>query len=339
MALPLIPVAIAMGITAAWGAYKGGKAISDHSEAKDINDSASFTVQHSTEELDRSRDMCEQALEKLGRTKYDALTINIYNFIKVFEQIKNVELEQDQRLEELKIAEFSNVVLKKLEQDITFLNSSGIAVAGGAAVGAMTAFGAYSGTMALASAGTGTAISSLSGAAATNATLAWLGGGTLASGGFGVAGGALMLNAMWAGPALAIAGWYMGNQAEKKLNDAKSNQELALKFKEDASIAITLTDNISEIAVNSVNLLSQLRKYSRRTTKALEKVIQNVGTDYQQYDQTAKETVLKSLKLVQLLKAVIDTPILNEKGELLGDANTKIENIRAASLTIIGSST
>lgn len=38
-------------------------------------------------------------------------------------------------------------------------------------------------------AGTGTAIASLSGATATNATLAWVGGGTLASGGLGVAGG------------------------------------------------------------------------------------------------------------------------------------------------------
>ncbi len=42
-------------------------------------------------------------------------------------------------------------------------------------------------------AGTGVAIGSLSGAAAKSATLAWLGGGSLASGGFGVAGGTLVL--------------------------------------------------------------------------------------------------------------------------------------------------
>lgn len=45
-----------------------------------------------------------------------------------------------------------------------------------------------------ATAGTGTAISSLSGAAATNATLAWLGGGSLASGGYGVAGGMIAMS-------------------------------------------------------------------------------------------------------------------------------------------------
>ena len=41
----------------------------------------------------------------------------------------------------------------------------------------------------LGTASTGTAISTLSGAAATKATLAWLGGGALAAGGWGVAGG------------------------------------------------------------------------------------------------------------------------------------------------------
>ena len=45
-------------------------------------------------------------------------------------------------------------------------------------------------------ASTGTAISSLSGVAARNATLAWLGGGTLAAGGLGIAGGAIVLGAI-----------------------------------------------------------------------------------------------------------------------------------------------
>ncbi len=44
-----------------------------------------------------------------------------------------------------------------------------------------------------ATASTGTAITTLSGAAATNATLAWFGGGSIAAGGSGVAGGAVVL--------------------------------------------------------------------------------------------------------------------------------------------------
>jgi len=60
---------------------------------------------------------------------------------------------------------------------------------------------ASAGTLALvttyATAGTGTAISSLSGAAATNAGLAWLGGGTVASGGGGMAWGAAALGGVF----------------------------------------------------------------------------------------------------------------------------------------------
>lgn len=52
-------------------------------------------------------------------------------------------------------------------------------------------------------AGTGTAISSLSGAAASNAAMAWLGGGTVASGGGGMAAGAAVLTG---GAVIVIAG-------------------------------------------------------------------------------------------------------------------------------------
>lgn len=55
-------------------------------------------------------------------------------------------------------------------------------------------------------AGTGVAISTLSGAAATNASLAVLGGGTVAAGGGGVATGALVLSGGTAAVALAAAG-------------------------------------------------------------------------------------------------------------------------------------
>lgn len=333
MVLPVIPVAIGMGVSALWGLYKGGKAVKDNSTAKDINASAQEIINTANKSLEASREICEQALEELGQKKYDALTKNIHSFVNVFGQIKNVELSQDQSLEKLKIAEFSNEVLEDLKKEISFLTSSSLGVLGGSATGAMAAFGAYSGTMAFA-AGTGASISTLSGAAATNATLAWLGGGTLASGGFGMAGGAMMLNVITIAPALAIAGWYMGNQAEKILNDAKSNKELALKYKEDARTTVTFTDGITEIAVNSLEILSMLRKASRRSTNALKNITLEKGFDYQKYEQSDKEAVLRSLKLVQLLKAVIDTPILNEKGELLGDASSNINNIKKVALSM-----
>ncbi len=65
----------------------------------------------------------------------------------------------------------------------------------------------------LGTASTGTAISALSGAAATKATIAWLGGGALAAGGLGIAGGTAVLGVV------AVCGAY----GAKKLYDRVTN--------------------------------------------------------------------------------------------------------------------
>jgi hypothetical protein len=91
--------------------------------------------------------------------------------------------------------------------------------------GGMVAIGASAGTVVTvasmigATASTGTAIGTLSGAAATNAALAWLGGGTLAAGGGGVAAGAAIVTAVsTAGIGLAVVGaGVIGHQIWKNM--------------------------------------------------------------------------------------------------------------------------
>ena len=74
-------------------------------------------------------------------------------------------------------------------------------------------------------ASTGTAISSLSGAVATKAALAWLGGGALSAGGAGIAGGQALL--ALAGPiGWGIAGTSVGLSA---IFQGHKNKELAEK--------------------------------------------------------------------------------------------------------------
>lgn len=88
-------------------------------------------------------------------------------------------------------------------------NSTGTVIAGsGAALGAGVATYGSTAAMAIATtfgtASTGTAISSLTGIAASNAALAWLGGGTAAAGGGGIAAGSAFL--ALAGPIGAAIG-------------------------------------------------------------------------------------------------------------------------------------
>jgi transcriptional regulator with XRE-family HTH domain len=89
----------------------------------------------------------------------------------------------------------------------------------GAALGSASAYGAFTAAAAFGTASTGTAIGSLSGVAATNATMAVLGGGSLAAGGAGMAGGTMLLMGIVATPiaALAAAGaFYMVRKNRKK---------------------------------------------------------------------------------------------------------------------------
>lgn len=79
----------------------------------------------------------------------------------------------------------------------------------GAAVGTFIAVGGKSAAMTVATtfgtASTGTAISSLTGVAATNAATAWIGGGAIAAGGGGMAAGTVVLTAIpFVGGAIAL---------------------------------------------------------------------------------------------------------------------------------------
>lgn len=321
-----IPLIIGLGIGAV-GLYKTGKAIVDNSDANDINDSAKDISNDAQNRLNASKAQCEKRLKDLGQTKATAYEVNISQFIETFSQIKNVDFEFSS-LGDRSIKDF-DVALAEMKEGVDFVLETGLGAGGGALAGALTTFGAYNGTMALAAASTGTAISSLSGAAATNATLAWLGGGTLASGGMGVAGGTLALGALAAGPALLVAGWYMGSKAESKLNDARSNKAEAEKFAADCNAAIALTDGIANVASIATQILSLLRKHSRRSVKALREMLNTAGTDYALYNENEKKLVLRNVKIMQLMKTVIDTPILDKEGNLLGDAQQNLNLINA----------
>lgn len=139
---------------------------------------------------------------------------------------------------------------EKLKTDV--LNIKNVIGGGVASLvgGALAGFGAYGGVGLLATASTGTAISTLSGAAATNATLAWLGGGSLASGGLGVAGGTMVLGGLVTGPALAVAVWVMASSAEKAKNDAYTNLNKARAIEKSNKTIILQLEKVSRYQID-----------------------------------------------------------------------------------------
>jgi len=98
----------------------------------------------------------------------------------------------------------------------------------GAIAGGTLAIGSWALVGALGTASTGTAISTLYGIAATNATLAWFGGGALAAGGAGMTGGMAVLGGIAAIPMIYIAAKGTNKKA-KDFEDEKNKLDDAIK--------------------------------------------------------------------------------------------------------------
>lgn len=96
--------------------------------------------------------------------------------------------------------------------------SSFLHASAGAVSGSSLAIGSWTMVTILGTASTGTAIGTLSGVAAFNATLAWFGGGALAAGGAGMAGGMMVLGGIVAFPFIILWGFSIHKKA-KKLED------------------------------------------------------------------------------------------------------------------------
>lgn len=329
MPLPLIIGAVAAG-TALYGAYKGVNGAIDRSNASDINDDARSVVNNANRKVEEQRKATYDTLEDYGKRKLRAFDGVIADFLQTFGRLKNVEVIQTPGLDKLNMGDFSSESLTGLHQDYQALKDAGLGLGAGLGGGAALAFGAYNGTMLLATAGTGTAISSLGGVAATNATLAWLGGGTLAAGGGGMALGAMVLGGIVAGPALAIFGHIMGNKGEEALNNARSNMEQARTIRDEAALAVSKLQAIEQVTSLANNTFSNISSRLRRAVSALKDVIDTHGEDYQAFDPESREAVFRSIKFAQLIKAMIDTPILDTDGNLVLATEKKVREIEGA---------
>ena len=145
-------------------------------------------------------------IEELGNYS-NSICTTLNNLQKLFDEIRNIPNDKTLTINKLKEIRLNwKQQAEKIDKDYKTANikNTGAGVAGvgtGIAIAALGPTAAMGIATTFGVASTGTAISSLSGAAATNAALAWLGGGALAAGGGGMAAGNAFLSL--AGP----VGW------------------------------------------------------------------------------------------------------------------------------------
>ena len=304
MPLPLLLWGAA-ALLAGTGVVKGAVAISDFDDAKKIGKSAEKRHKDAEADLQKQRENTNKDFENLGEIKLAVFTNQVKHLVDVIKKSgkqsrsKINDFEQSFSVEDLKEMEAMVVNSLKIEHGI----------ASGTVTGVLAGLGAYSSVGAFAAASTGTAISGLSGVAATNATLAWLGGGSLATGGFGMAGGALALGGVVLGPALAVGGFMLASKAEEALTKARKYEaevdSAIAKIKASKVILQALSSNAGEVASA---LIETARRFD--TIKV--------------YDTQDKAAFDKMVVLGTGIKSIANTPIMESDGNASTHIKAKV---------------
>ena len=325
MPIPLLFIAAGVG-SGLLGVGKGIKAGIDQKNANDKNEVAEHIVKKATENANISRKNCGKAIDTLGERKVEVLNESVKKFIAEFEKLNRIELSKSSGLNELQKLVVDKKTFSQLKELQGMASSLAGGVASGAMAGALTAFGAYGAAGTLATASTGTAIASLSGAAATNATLAFFGGGSIATGGLGIAGGTAVLGGLVAGPALAVLGVVSGSKASKNLDAAWANYEKSKEFEEEMKTTAHVCNGIIRRAAMYNRFLIRLQTVFDPLVYDMTQIIKEKGTDFRTFSDDERKCIASAMSLAGAIKAVLDTPILDKAGNLTEASEFMIEN-------------
>lgn len=300
------------GAAGVGGIAKGGsQVLKANSTMKELQ------VQHQQNlaRLEKRNKECVRDMDKLGWKELEILK-SFQEFSTVFEKIKNRPEFAKIQKQGICLPQYDGEELKKASVGAnTLLGGLGGAAAGTA--GGFAASGAATAVvMALGTASTGVPIASLSGAAATNATLAALGGGSLAAGGGGMALGTTVLGAATLGVGLLIGGVIFGIAGGKISSDAKKAQKEIEKE----------TQQTEEICNYLLDLQGTANRYGRKLDEVgsmyhehMEKlkwmVVMQGRADWDWYTEPEKQLVNNTALLVKLLYDMCKVELVQKSEE------------------------
>lgn len=317
MAIPLIPVAAGLGVVGAavFGAKKGYDAYKDGKSAEFWHERAKNEYESSERNLNEHKQEAEKLFGELGELKKSVIEGNLTRYKELVDKLK---LEQQKDLSEI-IKGFDLNKLKEVRDNLISLKTALGGLAGGATAGAMAGLGAYGAVGLLGAASTGTAISSLGGVAATNATLAWLGGGSLAAGGLGMAGGTAVLGGIVVAPVIAVAALVWAKSAESKKYDAISYYDAVKTACEHIDTEKLLWVQIADRAKETKIALVKVDKSLGEEIYLVENIAKNKGFEISKWSDDEQESVVRMTQLAEVAQTIVNAPLLFDDDKITQD--------------------
>lgn len=308
MPVPLIAAGLLLfgGASGSGGAALGGKGALDIKKAKNRLRAAESLYQSGRSLSERSVAETNENLRRYGDQQafaIQAVVVRMGEFLR--RNAKQVRESERLLVDGIDASTGAVVSTPGLDADAIAwaigVVKSGLTGAGVSA-GLTTAVGTYG------IASTGAAISGLSGAAAESATLAFLGGGSLASGGGGVALGTTVLNVVTVGPALLVGGFVVKSQGQKALTRAREYEAKVAVELESMSAQRSRLGHVRKRVNELSDLLTEL---SRRAVDAMD-ALESEAFDADRHADRFQH----ALNLVLAVRDVAATPVVDGDGEL-----------------------
>ncbi|WP_120933918.1 glycine zipper family protein [Helicobacter pylori] len=327
MPLPFILGGLALA-AAGYGVKKGIDALDADYEADEFIKKAESLKEEATKKTESAESDCRRAFMRFGEKKLHVLSHTVSNFLDHFHRLERSRI----IIEGINMQDIEGQVsdarkITNQYREVDFLDVTGT-LGAGVLGGVLAAYCAYAGVGMLASTAGGVAIAELSGVAATNATLAWLGGGALSVGGFGMVGGMAVLGGLVAGPALAILGAFSASKMEKKLENAKaycSQVEAAVKK------ADVMIDNLRSVEKMADLFTRQITKCDALFFSLAQEAIATMKKhhyDTSRYNQKEKDQLCVTVSTLKTLSAFLESPIMDEHQKLNEKAQKALNLMR-----------
>lgn len=320
-----MPLPLILGVGAAIAGITGiGSGVHGAAKMKEANDKMKEVESRHKRNMAKYESQLESTNKKMD--ELGALELSILNGFKEFsdtiEKIQNRPLFKEYTKDGVKLPVYDKETLKNVSIGAGVLLGGLSGAAAGTAGGFAAAGAATSAVMALGTASTGTAIASLSGVAATNATLAALGGGAIAAGGGGMALGTTILGATTLGIGLLVGGVIFnvtGSKLSGKADEARSQTD---KAEETINKICSYLTELEGIATTYNFVLNKVNNKYLESFNFISYIINKLNkVDWNDFSDGEKSATQNAVLLVGLLYQMCQVSLV-KKAENDEDINT-----------------